>query len=150
MYYSIARSGVAATRVPKMPISQGCHPRRVFWLYICKVRCHRYLHAKFQQDLPKKKTQNFPFENLLHSFSVTLYSLCQKHCTTALTEKSRVFFTVNLFENLHASTYDYLVYIYKVKKMPRMATLSYSHHGNPGRMQNFKKIDRQKNQTFFI
>ena len=44
-----------------------------------------------------------------------------------------VFFTVNLFEILHASTYGIYNYIYKVKKMPRMATLSYSHHGNPGR-----------------
>ena len=35
VYYSIARSGVAANRVAKMPISQGCHLRRVFdFIYI--------------------------------------------------------------------------------------------------------------------
>ena len=30
VYYSIVRGGVAATRVAKMTISQGCHPRQVF------------------------------------------------------------------------------------------------------------------------
>ena len=45
-----------------------------------------------------------------------MYSLQQKQCTTALNEKSRVLFEVNFFENLHASTYDFYNYIYKVKK----------------------------------
>ena len=30
IYYTIARAGVPATRVAKMPIIQGCHPRRFF------------------------------------------------------------------------------------------------------------------------
>ena len=34
-----------------------------------------------------------------------MYSLQQKHCPTTLDEKSMDFFTVNLFENLHASNY---------------------------------------------
>ena len=50
VYCSIVRAGVAATRVAKMTISQGCHSRRVFLLYICNYRSHRYLHAKFQKD----------------------------------------------------------------------------------------------------
>ena len=40
----------------------------------------------------------------------------QTQCTTALNEKSWVLFEVNFLENLHASTYDYYKYIYKVKK----------------------------------
>ena len=40
----------------------------------------------------------------------------QKHCTTALDEKSSVFLTVNLIEILHACTYGIYSYIYKVKK----------------------------------
>ena len=59
MYYVIGRLKEATTRVAKMPIIQGCHPRRVFWFYIYNVRCQRYLHAKFQQDLPKKKLKIF-------------------------------------------------------------------------------------------
>ena len=43
------------------------------------------------------------------------------------------FLSVNHLEILHASTYDILVYIYKVKKSRRMATLTYRHFGNPGR-----------------
>ena len=39
-------------------------------------------------------------------FFKILYSLQQKQCTTALNEKTRGFFEVNFFENLHASTYD--------------------------------------------
>ena len=35
VYYSIVRAGVAATRVAKMTISQGCHSRRVFdFIYV--------------------------------------------------------------------------------------------------------------------
>ena len=46
-----------------------------------------------------------------------MYSLQQKHCTTALDEKSSVFLTVNFYEILHVSTYGNYSYIYKVKKM---------------------------------
>ena len=57
IYYIIVRVVIAATRVAKMTISQGCHPRRVFLLYIYNVRCHRYLHAKFQKiDLKTNPT----------------------------------------------------------------------------------------------
>ena len=59
MYYSIARSGIAATRVAKLPVSQGCHPRRIFLFHIYNIRCHMYLHAKFQKDLPKKQPKTF-------------------------------------------------------------------------------------------
>ena len=62
-----------------------------------------------------------------------MYSLQQKHCTTALDEKSSVFLTVNFYEILHVSTYTIYEYISKVKKSPRMATLTYSHFGNPSR-----------------
>ena len=34
------------------------------------------------------------------------YSLAQKHCSKFSNENFLVFFTVNLLENLHASTYD--------------------------------------------
>ena len=44
-----------------------------------------------------------------------------------------VFLTVKFSEILHASTYDIYNYIYKVKKMPRMATLNNKHSANPGR-----------------
>ena len=59
MYYIIVRFTEVATRVAKMPISQGCHSLRFFWLYIYKLECHRYLHAKFQEDWPKKKLSFF-------------------------------------------------------------------------------------------
>ena len=63
------------------------------------------------------------------------YSLQQKHCTTALDEKSLLFLTVNFFEILHVSTYTMYKYKYMsiVKKTPRMATLTYSHFANPSR-----------------
>ena len=47
--------------------------------------------------------------SLIHSGNIfirCMYSLQQKQCTTALNEKTRVFFEVNFFEILHASTYD--------------------------------------------
>ena len=43
-----------------------------------------------------------------------------------------VFLTVNVYEILHASTYTIYEYINKVKNLPRLATLTYSHFGNPG------------------
>ena len=52
------------------------------------------------------------YEQLL----IIVYSVTGKQCPQALIEKSLVFLTVNLHEILHASTYDILVYIYKVKK----------------------------------
>ena len=61
-----------------------------------------------------------------------MYSLAQKHCTKFSNEKSLVFLTVNLHEILHASTYTLYAYIYEVKNLPRMATLTYSHFSNPG------------------
>ena len=61
------------------------------------------------------------------------YSLAQKHCTKFSNEKSLVFLTVDLYEILHASTCTIYAYIYKVKNLPRMATLTYSNFGNPGR-----------------
>ena len=45
-----------------------------------------------------------------------LYSVTGKQCPQALNEKSLVFLTVNIFENLHASTYNKYNYIYKIKK----------------------------------
>ena len=63
-----------------------------------------------------------------------VYSLAQKHCTKFSNEKSMFFLTVNLYEILHASTYAIYAYIYKVKNLPRMATLTYSHFGHPGRI----------------
>ena len=45
------------------------------------------------------------------------YSLQQKHCTTALDEKSSVFLTVNICEKLFASTYTKYKYIPKLKKI---------------------------------
>ena len=43
-----------------------------------------------------------------------------------------VFLTVKFYEILLASTYDIYNYIYKVKKMPQMATLNNKHSANPG------------------
>ena len=67
-----------------------------------------------------------------------MYSLAQKHCVKISIEKSMVIFSVNLLENLHASTYDIYncIYRYKIKKMPRMATLNYKHSANFGRSYN--------------
>ena len=45
-----------------------------------------------------------------------VYSLQQKHCPVTLNEKSMVISSVNLLENLHASTYDIYNCIYKVRK----------------------------------
>ena len=45
-----------------------------------------------------------------------IYSLAQKQLIKFSIEKSLVLFSVKLIEILHASTYDILVYIYKVKK----------------------------------
>ena len=70
---------------------------------------------------------------IAHPVYRDMYSLQQKHCTTTLDEKSSVFLTVNFYEILHASTYTMYTYISKVKKSPRMATLNYSHFGNPSR-----------------
>ena len=52
-------------------------------------------------------------------------SLIQQQCTGCVKNNAanfqmksfEFFFVVNLYENLHASTYDILVYIYKVKKI---------------------------------
>ena len=49
IYYNRARAGVAAARVAKMAISQGCHSWHFLKPYICNYICHRYLHAKFQK-----------------------------------------------------------------------------------------------------
>ena len=65
--------------------------------------------------------------------SIVKYRVAQKQWIKFSIEKSLVFSSVNLLEILHASTYDILVYIYKVKKSPRMATLNYRQFGNPGR-----------------
>ena len=62
-------------RVAKMPISQGCHSRRFFWLYICKLDSHRYLHANFQKDWPQKKTQLFLVKAVVQCFWHRLYVL---------------------------------------------------------------------------
>ena len=45
-----------------------------------------------------------------------MYSLQQKECLTTLDKKRSVFLTVNIYENLHASTYTIYEYMYKVKK----------------------------------
>ena len=46
---TIVRAVVATTRVAKMAISQGCYPWHFFGLHICNCRCHRHLHANFQE-----------------------------------------------------------------------------------------------------
>ena len=75
MYYSIARAGVAATRVAKMAISQGCHTRRVFLLYMCNHIYYRYLHAKFYKFWPSKKPSFFH----LKQASIVFRSHCTVH-----------------------------------------------------------------------
>ena len=69
----------------------------------------------------------------VHVLILLKYSLAQKHCTKFSNEKSLVFLTVDLYEILHASTCTIYAYIHKVKNLPQMATLTYSHFGNPGR-----------------
>ena len=54
-------------------LAAPCFPRRVFWLYICIYRSHRYLHAKFQKDWPEKKTRLFLFKAVVHCFCCRLY-----------------------------------------------------------------------------
>ena len=71
-------------------------------------------------DVPRSRTRPLSARDiqaiLIPNLYFYIYSLQQKQCTTALNKKSRVFFQVNIFEILHASTYDYYKYIYKVKK----------------------------------
>ena len=58
----------------------------------------------------------------------------QKECPKSLDENSMVIFSVNIFEKLYTSTYTLSKYstYQRPKQSPRMATLSYSHFGNPG------------------
>ena len=51
---------------------------------------------------------------------LTMYSLAQKHCTKFSNEKSMVFFTVNLYEIWHATTYGIYEYMVKIKNPPRI------------------------------
>ena len=73
-------------------------------LHSYKITCYVKAHTKNYS--PWKDT-----------FSSWMYRVAQKECSKFSIEKSLVFFSVNVFENLHASTYDILVYIYKVKKI---------------------------------
>ena len=59
MYYSIARSGVAPTRVPKMPISQGCHPRRFFYFIFIMLDVIGTCMQNFNKIYRKKKLKIF-------------------------------------------------------------------------------------------
>ena len=45
----------------------------IFLTLYYKLEYHRYLHAKFQEDWPKKKTKLFSIENLIHCFCARLY-----------------------------------------------------------------------------
>ena len=54
-YSQSMRLVVAATRGGRMPISQGCHPRRFFLFHVCNIKYYSFLHANFQEDLPQKK-----------------------------------------------------------------------------------------------
>ena len=54
---------------------------------------------------------------LLTEVTKNMYSVRQKQCSKFSNEKSLVFFTVNLVENLHVSTYDIYEYTYKIEKI---------------------------------
>ena len=55
-------------------------------------------------------------KNLRHLIDCVHVQCDQKTMSARLNEKSLVFLTVNIFENLHASTYNKYNYIYKIKK----------------------------------
>ena len=40
----------------------AAQPPRFFLFYIYIIRCHRYLHVNFQEDLPQKKLKTFHFK----------------------------------------------------------------------------------------
>ena len=74
------------------------------------------------------------FEESSLLWNMLLCTVCsKKKWSLALNEKSSGFFSVNFFKNWHVSTYTMYKYVYEIKKMPRMATLIYSHFGNPSR-----------------
>ena len=57
VYYSIVRAGVAATRVAKMSISQGCHPRRFFDFIRIMLDAIANCMQNFKKD-DRKNNQN--------------------------------------------------------------------------------------------
>ena len=60
------------------------------------IRYHSYLHAKFQEDLPKKNPENFSFENLVHCFWVRLYIFHTRICARETNPQPASFFLANL------------------------------------------------------
>ena len=57
-------------------------------------------------------------------------------------QMKKVCFLVNFLENMHTSTYGIYNFTCKVRKKSQMATLTYSHSGNPGRTYKVKKMPR--------
>ena len=76
-----------------------------------------------QENVQQQQQQLQPVVNLQLApgkaafFLGIMYSLRQKHCTTALNVKSSVFLTVNPYGILYVSTYTTYQYISKVKKI---------------------------------
>ena len=77
IYYTIARAGVSSTRVAKMPIIQGCHPRRFFFyfIYIFMNNIGTFMPIfmkKRIRGLTEKITRLYSFKASAHSFPVTI------------------------------------------------------------------------------
>ena len=146
----LANSGVPCNLIEVFQIWRHlvtlCHRQRPKWSFVLCRRTSKYLaltacitavggdwcskkdwrYSMVVNRLTEKPQDSNIFDDM--------YSLAQKHCTKFSNDKSMVFSPVNILENLHASTYmASTITDMKSKKMPRMATLTYSHFGNPGR-----------------
>ena len=100
--------------------------RRFFWLYICKVRCHVYLHAIFQEDWPKKKLKNF--------YLKICCILFRSHCSTFYFRQNR---DLNNYFYLGAIS-SYIVFsIFTIITFPFSSTRFLSYFGKWGQAQFF-------------
>ena len=70
--------------------------------------------AALYQPLHAMREESARHPSFLHL--CTIVQSGTKPCVKISIEKSMVIFSVNLLENLHASTYDIYNYIYKVRK----------------------------------
>ena len=98
---------------PKQPYGK-CLSRRSLW--------------KLKKSVPFRNSRVIALASFFSELTCTAW-----HKNTAPNfQMKKVFLTVNQHDILHASTCTLYAYIYKVKNLPQMATLTYSHFGNPG------------------
>ena len=122
IYYCIARSGGAATRVAKIPKSHGCHPRRVFWLYIYASLSHRECHPTSNFPICASNRLSFWMFGILTCMnSYTKFQpnwFMQDGCTWQICPYSEVCMTVS-----HCSSYTVNWYLQKAWNSSPIHTL---------------------------